>query len=403
MARLPDSLWSDRKGFMALCNVLGADEGTTRIVGGAVRDWLLEIQGNDIDLATHLLPDVVMQRLKDAGIKAVPTGIAHGTVTAVLDGHPIEITTLRRDVSTDGRRATIAYTDDWQQDAARRDFTINALYADPLTGEVHDYFGGLDDLKHRQVRFIGDPSQRIAEDHLRILRYFRFLTRFGALPPDTHAYEACMRSANSMMALSRERIADELLKLLALPDPAPVLELMIQGGIFTPIVPEISPQGLEHLRQLMSREQKAAIGQPSNIIRLAALIPDDAAVGGQVATRLKLSNKARKRIVTALSPPPPHDSAQELAFRMGIDYATDQILLRPQLDISGIGQIKGWEVPQLPLSGKDIIALGVEAGPDVARLLGELRETWAVAGFPPRAEAEKMAAQLVSDFRDSIQ
>lgn len=403
MALLPDSLWRNRKGFIALCNVLDASDGATRIVGGAVRDWLLEIEGNDIDLATHLLPDAVMQRLKKAGIKAVPTGIAHGTVTAVLDGHPIEITTLRRDVSTDGRRATIAYTDDWQQDAARRDFTINALYADPLTGEVHDYYGGLDDLEHRRVRFIGDPSQRIAEDHLRILRYFRFLTRFGALPPDAHAYEACIRSANSMMALSRERIADELLKLLALPDPVPVLKLMVEGGIFIPIVPEISQQGLEHLRQLLSREEQAAIAPPSNIVRLAALLPDDPAIGGTVATRLKLSNKARKRIVTALTPPLSHDSAQELAFHMGIESATDQILLRPELSISGIGQIKGWEIPQLPISGKDIIALGIEAGPDVARLLGELRDTWARAGFPQRAETEKMATQLVSDFRDSIQ
>jgi len=403
MARLPDSLWRNREGFMALCDVLGAGEGATRIVGGAVRDWLLEIEGNDIDLATRLLPEDVIYRLENAGIKAVPTGIAHGTITAVPEGRPIEITTLRRDVSTDGRRATIAYTDDWQQDAARRDFTINALYADPLTGEVHDYFGGLDDLEHRRVRFIGDAGQRIAEDHLRILRYFRFLARFGALPPDPHAYEACTRNANSMMALSRERIADELLKLLALPDPAPVLELMIEGGIFKPILPEVTQSGLDHLRLLLLREQQAAITRPSNIVRLAALLPDDAATGEYIAKRLKLSNKARKRIVAALTPTPAHGSPQELAYHMGMESAADQILLRAQLDISGIGQLKDWTVPQLPLSGRDIIALGVEAGPDVARLLAMVSKQWAKTGFPSRTETEAIAAQLVSDFRDSIQ
>ena len=163
-------------------------------------------------------------------VKAVPTGIDHGTITAVSDGHPIEVTTLRRDVSTDGRRATVAFTDDWKADAARRDFTINALSADPRTGEIFDYFGGLDDLGRRHIRFIGDPLQRIAEDHLRILRFFRFHARFGSGEPDAAALEACSRRANDLMALSRERIADELLKLLAVADPAPTVAIMLQHG-----------------------------------------------------------------------------------------------------------------------------------------------------------------------------
>ena len=169
-------------------------------------------------------------RLEKARIKAVPTGIDHGTITAVSDGHPFEITTLRRDVSTDGRRATVAFTDDWKEDAARRDFTINALSADPLTGELFDYFGGLADLEQRHIRFIGDPLQRIAEDHLRILRFFRFHARFDAGEPDAAALDACTARANDLMALSRERIADELLKLLGLPDPSATVAIMLERG-----------------------------------------------------------------------------------------------------------------------------------------------------------------------------
>ena len=179
-------------------------------------------------------PDEVIARLEAAHIKAVPTGIEHGTITAVADGQPAEITTLRADVSTDGRRATVAFTDDWMADASRRDFTINALYADPEDGEIHDYFGGLDDLKARRVRFIGDPLVRIAEDHLRILRFFRFHARFGEGEPDGAALDACTARANDLMALSRERIADELLKLLGLADPSATVALMIERGIFRP-------------------------------------------------------------------------------------------------------------------------------------------------------------------------
>ncbi len=176
---LPDADWRHRPGLDALLRALGAEQGLARFVGGAVRDGLLGLPVNDLDIATVLEPQSVIDRLRAAGIKAVPTGIDHGTITAVINGWPVEITTLRRDVSTDGRRATIAYTDDWREDAARRDFTINALYADPLTHTITDFFGGVADLRAHRVRFIGEASARIAEDHLRILRYFRFLARFG--------------------------------------------------------------------------------------------------------------------------------------------------------------------------------------------------------------------------------
>ena len=226
--KLDASKWRRIRGMTRLLAALGAKEGLTRYVGGAVRDGLLGLPVNDVDLATRLEPDEVIRRLEEARIKAVPTGIEHGTITAVSDGHPFEITTLRTDVETDGRRATVAFTDDWKADAARRDFTINALFADPATGEVFDYFGGLDDLEQRHVRFIGDPLQRIAEDHLRILRFFRFHARFGQGEPDAAAVDACAQRANDLMALSRERIADELLKLLGMPDPASTVRVMLE-------------------------------------------------------------------------------------------------------------------------------------------------------------------------------
>jgi len=238
--KLDPNAFLKRTGIKRLLNALDAKQGTARFVGGAVRDLLLGEKPGDLDLATTLRPDEVVRRLEAAGIKAVPTGIEHGTVTAVSSGTVVEVTTLRSDVSTDGRRATVAFTDDWARDAGRRDFTINALYADPFTGELFDYFGGLEDLKSRSVRFIGEPLQRIAEDHLRILRYFRFHARYGHGSPDPHALEACVERANDLMALSRERIADELLKLFALDDPTPTVRMMAERGLFTPVVPEFS-------------------------------------------------------------------------------------------------------------------------------------------------------------------
>ena len=245
--KLDAAKWRRRRGMKRLLKALGADEGLTRYVGGAVRDDLLGLPVSDVDLATRIRPQQVVERLEAVGVKVVPTGIAHGTVTAVSDGLPVEVTSLRRDVTTDGRRATIAYTDDWQEDAARRDFTLNALSADPKSGEIFDYFGGLDDLEERRVRFIGDPIERIAEDHLRILRFFRFHARFGSGDPDPAALDACAARANDLMALSRERIADELLKLLAMPDPSPTVRVMLDRAILMPVLPEIEPGSLASL------------------------------------------------------------------------------------------------------------------------------------------------------------
>ncbi|HEV7234450.1 MAG TPA: CCA tRNA nucleotidyltransferase, partial [Sphingorhabdus sp.] len=231
-ARLPDAEWRNADGLKRVVAALRDDHGGPRFVGGAVRDSLLGLEVSDVDLATTLLPQEVIDRLDAARIKAIPTGLDHGTVTAVADGRNYEVTTLRRDVATDGRRATVAFSTDWGEDAVRRDFTVNALYADPATGEIYDYFGGIGDLHAGIIRFIGDADLRIAEDYLRILRFFRFLARYGHGEVDASSLAACASGAHGLTALSRERIAQELTKLLILPNPVAALGLMVQHGIF---------------------------------------------------------------------------------------------------------------------------------------------------------------------------
>lgn len=388
-----------------LLAALGADKGATRYVGGCVRDEQLGIAVNDIDLATRLEPDEVMRRLQQAGIKAVPTGISHGTVTAVLPEGVVEVTTLRRDVSTDGRHATIAYTDDWREDAARRDFTINALSADPVTLEIFDYFGGEDDLHARRLRFIGDPLVRIAEDHLRILRFFRFHARFGEGEPDPAALEACVARANDLMALSRERISDELLKLLALPDPHPTVALMVGRGILRPVLPEIGDDGVARLARLVAREQRAG-ADAAPLRRLAALLPADPDLAAGIGARLRLSKRAGKRLVSAVSAEEEELDAKSLAYRIGTVEATDRLLLGEGSSddmAEAVRAIAHWQRPHFPLTGGDLIAMGLKPGPVVARTLKSVERLWMAGGFPADAEeARRMARPLVDQaLRDS--
>ncbi len=377
----------DREGLARLARALGSGEGETRLVGGAVRDTLAGQAVKDIDLATRLAPEEVLSRLEKARIKAVPTGIAHGTITAVLSSGPVEVTTLRRDVSTDGRRATIAYTDDWREDAARRDFTINALYADPETGELFDYFGGEGDLAAGMVRFIGEPLQRIAEDHLRILRFFRFHARFGKGAPDPASLAACAARANDLMALSRERIADELLKLLALPEPVETVRLMIAHGIFVPVLPEIA--SADGLAALIAVEEA-----PDPVRRLASLLPADPDKAGAVAKRLKLSKLATKRLVLAAAREPADAKApRALAYRIGLEGARDRLMLGGHAE--ALAALKCWIVPVFPLSGGAIVARGIKAGPDVARLLQQAEAQWVAEGFPAPPRADQIADEVV--------
>ncbi|WP_293882689.1 CCA tRNA nucleotidyltransferase [Sphingomonas sp.] len=385
---LPDAPWRHREELDTLIAALG---DTTRYVGGAVRDGLLAVPVSDIDMATRLLPEQVIARLEAAGIKAVPTGIAHGTITAVTAGGPVQITTLRRDVATDGRHATVAYTDDWQEDAARRDFTINALSADLRTGAVQDWFGGLGDLEAGVVRFIGEPRARIAEDHLRILRFFRFHARFGRGAPDAAAYDACAARANDLMALSRERIADELLKLLATATPAAAITLMLARGILRPVLPEITDA--RGLARLVEREADAGVAGDT-VRRLAALIGPDAAVAEAIALRLRLSKAKARRLVAACTVGEVEPVAA-LAYRLGVQGAEDRLLIGDG-PTTALAELAAWKAPVLPMSGGALIERGIASGPEVSRTLAEIEEAWIVAGFPTGATFAALVERVLA-------
>ncbi|MEG3182199.1 CCA tRNA nucleotidyltransferase [Sphingomonas sp. LT1P40] len=388
---LPDADWRHWPGLERLTAALGP--GTARYVGGAVRDTLLDLPVSDLDLATVHAPERVVELLERAGIKAIPTGIAHGTITAVSSGTVVEVTTLRRDLTTDGRRATVAFTDDWREDAARRDFTINALSADPVTGEIFDYFGGLADLEARHIRFIGDPLQRIAEDHLRILRFFRFLARFGD-QADPDGLAACTARANDLMALSRERIRDEVLKLLIARDAVRVLRLMIDRGILKPVLPEIDNAGIDRVERLAALESNAGI-DTSAIRRLAAVLPSDSAVNESVGARLRLSKAERQSLASAIQPDLA-GGAQPLAYRIGVDFAVDRLLLAGRE--ADAAAICGWTPPRLPLTGGALIERGLSKGPEVAHALRLIEDRWIAEGFPNAARAGQIADAVVAEL-----
>jgi poly(A) polymerase len=378
MVTLPKAKWRTRQGMKRLLEALDASTGASRFVGGAVRDTLLGLPVSDLDIATRIQPQEVIERLEAARIKAIPTGIAHGTITAVSSGTVVEVTTLRSDVTTDGRRATVAFTDDWREDAKRRDFTINALYADPVSGEIFDYFGGLDDVKAGRICFIGEPLERIAEDHLRILRFFRFHARFGKGDPDPAALAACTARANDLMALSRERIADELLKLLAMPFPGPTVAIMLERGILRPVLPEIAPTAMPSLDLLVAAEHSANIA-PDPLRRLSALLPRDPLLAEKIAVRLKLSNRARKRLACSAE----DDlgaNPRALAYRTGMACAIDRLLLADRPNEAAA--LQDWPIPKLPIGGGALVARGLTAGPTVARTLKAIEDAWVDAGFP---------------------
>ena len=367
--------WTKREGLTALTAALGADN--IRWVGGAVRDGLLGVAVADVDCATLLLPAEVIARCGRAGIRTVPTGIEHGTITAILKDGPVEVTTLRRDVATDGRRATIAFATDWADDAARRDFTINALYAHPATLEISDWFGGLDDLQAGRVRFIGDARQRIAEDHLRILRYYRFQTRFGAAL-DAEAETACAELAHTLKGLSRERIAAELLALLGLPNPHPTLERMRGDGVLGVILPEACAGQVAALARLIAAEQAQGFA-PDPVRRLAALLPPSPGVAETVAARLRLSKAQRGRLIGAAERQGQDThNPRALAYRLTPAVAIDRLLLLG----ADARPLAGWSVPVFPLKGGAIVARGVTAGPSVARILQAVEAHWVAEDFP---------------------
>jgi poly(A) polymerase len=358
--------------------VMRALGGEARFVGGCVRDTLSKRPIGDIDIATPLLPDEVTRRLTAARIKAIPTGIAHGTVTAVIGARHFEITTLRRDVETDGRHAQVAFGADYEADSRRRDFTFNALFLG-LDGTVLDFQNGLRDLKSGKVRFIGDAATRIREDVLRLLRFYRFHARYGRGAADRHARAACRAAADLIPTLSGERVAAELLKLLEAPDPVATISLMEQDGVLAPIFAARAPAVLRRLIRL----------EPDSdpLRRLGALIAVD---HEGVARRLKLSNAARERLVAMAEPIDlaADPKAQRVAlYRWGRATFEDRVLVTAA--VSGktrtakrlLMMAARWRPVAFPLKGRDVTALGVPPGPAVGEWLKTLEAWWLDGDF----------------------
>lgn len=397
--------WMQAAETAAVMDALAAGGGESRFVGGAVRNALLDCEVVDIDVATPLRPEEVTSRLERAKIAAIPTGVVHGTVTALLNGRTFEITTLRRDVSTDGRRATVAFSDDWAEDAQRRDFTINALYAAP-DGRIFDYVRGIEDLDAGRVRFIGDPIMRIREDYLRILRLFRFHAWYGKGEIDQAALSAAEAERAGLQRLSGERIQKELLRLLAAKNPAPAIRIMARSRILAEIIPgEYSIDRFDRLCAI----DRANFFAPDPTLRLAALLPADAATAEAVAQRLRFSNEDRDRLTELagarenLSPFMPVKETRRLLYQMGHRRFRDRVLLRWSEDpeISNtiawralLAVADAWTAPRFPLTGRDVMAAGVPEGPMVGRVLADLEAWWIANDFPgDKSElSERLAA-----------
>jgi poly(A) polymerase len=386
-------------------SVFAALGGNARFVGGAVRNGLLKRPVDDVDIATPLTPDVVSQKLAAAHINAVPTGIEHGTVTAVTNGKTFEVTTLRRDVATDGRRAVVAFSTDWKEDSSRRDFTMNALYAS-ADGELSDYWGGLADLKAGHVRFIGDATQRIREDYLRILRLFRFHAWYGKGDLDSEALRASAAEKAGLAQLSGERIQKEMLKLLAAEEPVPVLRIMAASGILSEVLPgDLNIARLERLAE----HDANLFRTPDSVLRLAALLPADIQIVEAIADKWKLSNAqrerlvdlaaAREKIVSYLS----QLEQRKLLYRLGIERFKDRVALKWAEDdrsvtnsywMTMLAVADGWVKPRFPLTGRDVMLAGVSEGPLIGQILKEVEEWWIDADFieDPFSIAERLKA-----------
>jgi poly(A) polymerase len=377
---------AETRAVMAALEAAGGAD-CARFVGGCVRNAVIGRPVADIDIATTLTPDRVTAALKAAGLKAVPTGVEFGTVTAVSGGKPFEITTLRRDVETDGRHAVVAYTDDWAQDAGRRDFRLNALYAD-AEGRLFDPTGeGEADARAGRIVFVGDPETRIREDGLRILRFFRFLAWYGQGEPDADALAACERMKGSLISLSAERIAKELLRLLTADDPRPAMRLMAATGILSLVVPQA--HGLARFEHLV--EIESDLFQCDPLLRLAALLPDDPAAGLATAERLRLSNAQRDRLVAALGTEPrlvswlsPRE-ARRAVYQLGVNTFCDRLMLAwANSDRNAaamqwralLPMAQSWPRPTFPLTGQEVMAAGVPEGPMVGEVMREIEAWW---------------------------
>jgi poly(A) polymerase len=401
MSSLAGRDWFEKPALKRIFALLNADGGEVRIVGGAVRNALMEQPVVDVDLATTLTPDVVVERAKAAGIKSVPTGIEHGTVTLVIDGEGFEVTTLRRDVETNGRHAQVAFGTDWQTDAERRDLTINALYADEK-GEIIDLINGLPDIETGTVRFIGDAAMRISEDYLRILRFFRFFAHYGSGRPDADGLRASARAKDKLGTLSAERVWSELKKLLAARDPSRALLWMRQSGVLTEILPETEKWGIDAIHGLVATEQSLGWAVDP-MLRLAAIVPPDKDRLAALAARLRLSKAEAAFLIhwasaPVIDPEMKETALDRLLFRQGVDGVKTRLklaLASARADISAgetamqkvarlstlLTRAEKFHKPAFPLGGADVMAAGIEAGPKVGEVLKSLEEKWIDVNF----------------------
>src|SRR6266853_597115 len=406
---LDDAHWLKSGPTSRVLQLLNDNGEEARVVGGAVRNALLDIPCGDIDIATTAVPAEVIRRAKAAGIKSVPTGIDHGTVTLVVDAQPFEVTTLREDTETFGRKAKVAFGRDWIRDAERRDFTINGLSVD-ADGVVHDYVGGLDDIAARRVRFIGDPDQRIAEDYLRILRFFRIHAAFGAGEPDREGYLACVRGRAGLASLSAERMRMEMLKLMVAEGAAVAIAAMADGGLLLPIFGGVAYTG--PLRAMISAERTLG-WKPDAIRRLGALAVAVTEDAKRVATRLRLTNAETKaldsmghrwwRLAGA-----DEARARRLLYRLGEDNYRNRLMLAWARAGAGTHSAhwrelatlpQRWSAPKFPLKAADFIARGIAEGPALGQVLALAEDAWLAAEFPfDDAALRAIADQSITSF-----
>ncbi|RWP48839.1 CCA tRNA nucleotidyltransferase [Mesorhizobium sp.] len=393
--------WLGEKHLQRLLAALAHGGEEARVAGGAVRNALISQPVADVDIATTCLPDETIRRAEAAGFKAVPTGIEHGTITIVAGGKPFEVTTLRADIETDGRRAKVSFGRDWKADAQRRDFTINALYAE-ADGTVVDLVGGIADIEARRLRFIGDPEARIREDYLRILRFFRFFAWYGDGRPDAEGLKACARLKEGLSQLSVERVWSELKKLLAAPDPSRALLWMRQASVLTSVLPESEKWGIDAIHAL-TRTEKDLGWTPDPLLRLEAIVPPDVARMKTLAERLRfsVSEAVRLRQWTLTAPVAPKTTEVELAkrlYRGDRQGFVDRLRLSlasararavedndALLEAGGFSRLLAfagkWKKPDFPLKGADLTTLGASPGPKLGATLKNLENEWIESGF----------------------
>jgi poly(A) polymerase len=410
---LDDAPWLTSGPTLRVLELLDGNGEEARVVGGAVRNELLKIPVSDIDIATTALPTEVIRRAKAAGIKSVPTGIEHGTVTLVVDGKPFEVTTLREDTETYGRKAKVAFGRDWGRDAQRRDFTINGLSVG-ADGVVHDHVGGLDDIAAKRVRFIGDPDKRIAEDYLRILRFFRIHAAFGAGEPDRTGFLACVAGREGLATLSAERVRMEMLKLMVAEGAAVATSAMAEGGLLQQVFGGVAYTG--PLRSMISAERLLGL-KPDPVRRLGALAVAVTEDARRVATRLRLTNAETKALdsmghrwwrLAGMD----EATARRRLYRLGETRYLDRLMLAwaragrdtdpaPWRQLATLPQ--RWSAPKFPLKAVDFVARGIAEGPALGQVLAQAEDAWLAADFPLDQSALKaIADQTVARFTRDI-